>query len=221
MLKLYKNNNREWFNANKAEYLVAQGRFNEIVAELIDGISSFDDTIRGLTPKDCTYRIYRDTRFSKDKVPYKTHMGAYICRGGRKSPYAGYYFHVEPSGAGLLGGNLITSGIYMPQGPVLRSIREDICYNGEAFLETVRLAEPQGFAFSREEMLKRVPLGFPTDSPYAEYLKLKNVYLEKSFDNAYLLEKNLAGRLVAAFETTYPFIEQVNRAVEYAEQEMM
>ena len=88
---LEKNNNREWFNAHKEEYLEVQKIFNDFTLQLIEAVGSWDEDVfnSALQLKDCTYRIYRDTRFSKNKAPYKTHMGAYICRGGKKSPYAG------------------------------------------------------------------------------------------------------------------------------------
>ena len=91
---LSKNNNKNWFDANKDRYLAAKATVEALAGELLSGIRSFDDTVGPLSPKDCTYRIYRDLRFSKDKTPYKTHMGLYINRGGKKSGYSGYYFHV-------------------------------------------------------------------------------------------------------------------------------
>ena len=87
LCRLKENNNREWFNAHKAEYLHVQAVFNDFAAALIKEIEQWDNDISdsALALKDCTYRIYRDIRFSKDKSPYKTHMGAYICKGGKKS----------------------------------------------------------------------------------------------------------------------------------------
>lgn len=96
--ELQANNHREWFMANKDRYATLQARFNGFVDELIYEISRFDETVTGLTAKDCTYRIYRDVRFSADKSPYKTHMGAFICPGGKKSGYSGYYFHIGTGG---------------------------------------------------------------------------------------------------------------------------
>ncbi len=90
--ELQQNNNREWFIANKTRYTTLQARFNAFVNELIGEISQFDDSITGLTAKDCTYRIYRDVRFSADKSPYKIHMGAFICPGGKKSGYSATTF---------------------------------------------------------------------------------------------------------------------------------
>ena len=127
LVGLRSDNSKEWFDAHKAEYKAAKAEFEDFTAQLIDGIAGFDPSVRGLAVKDCTYRIYRDIRFSNDKTPYKTHMGAYICRGGKKSGNAGYYFHVEPAGdGGMIGGHLLTAGLYMPEPEVLRSVREDI-----------------------------------------------------------------------------------------------
>lgn len=98
LAQLSRNNNREWFNANKETYLQVREKFEDFAGQLIGKIAGWDEDIANsnLQVKDCTYRIYRDTRFSKDKVPYKTHMGIFICKGGKKSPNAGYYLHLEP-----------------------------------------------------------------------------------------------------------------------------
>ena len=88
-----RNNNREWFHANKQLYTEAQERFNGFVSRLIDGISTFDSSIIGLKVADCTYRFYRDTRFSHNKDPYKSHLGAYICPRGKKSGFGIYPLH--------------------------------------------------------------------------------------------------------------------------------
>ena len=96
--RLQCNNNREWFNAHKEEFLKHQARFHELVEEVIKEIATFDSDVANLTPKDCTYRIYRDVRFSSDKSPYKCHFGAFITKGGKKSGYSGYYFHISTGG---------------------------------------------------------------------------------------------------------------------------
>ena len=91
------NNNREWFNANKEEYKAVRTDFEDGINKAILRISEFDPTVKHLTVKDTTYRFYRDTRFSSDKSPYKTHLGAYIAAHGKKSLHGGYYIHLEPS----------------------------------------------------------------------------------------------------------------------------
>lgn len=222
---LRKNNNREWFSSHKDEYRCVQAVTEEFTSRLIAGISSFDGSVSELAPKDCTYRIYRDTRFSKDKLPYKTHIGIFICPGGKKSGRSGYYFHIEPSQSGdgtteaaYLGGPLLSVGLYMSEPSILRSVREEICYNGEEFVRNIRKAE--GFHLNSSNALKRIPLGFPADSPYAEYLKLKDIYLEMKLDESFLLSEGLADRAARAFATAYDFNRQLNRAVEYALENM-
>lgn len=210
-----RNNDRDWFQANRGLYDQARAEFDEFVEGLIEGIAGFDPSVRGLTVKDCTYRIYRDTRFSNNKDPYKTHMGAYVCPGGKKSGYAGYYFHVEPvCDDGMIGCNMMTSGIYMPSPDVLRSVRHDIVDNGAEFDRAVRRAK--GFVIDEENKLKRLPTGFAPGSPYDEYLKLKDIYLVKSLSNDYLLQPDLVKRVVHDYSLTYDFMKIVNRAVQYA-----
>ena len=212
------NNNREWFETNKVEYKAALEEFNSFVDELIGGISSFDGSVAGLTARDCTYRIYRDVRFSKNKEPYKTHMGAFVCPGGKNSGNAGYYFHAEPSGDGMIGGNILSAGIYMPDPATLKSIREDIMYNSDEFLAALGKAE--GFGLEEQGRLKRVPLGYPADHPMAEYLKMKNdMSLYRFVGNDFMLAPGLLERTVAEFEKTFDFVRWLNRAVDYAKEE--
>lgn len=208
------NNNKEWFDAHKPEYLTANEDFNKFVEKLIVGIGSFDRSIKDLTVKDCTYRFYRDIRFSANKMPYKTHFGAYICPGGKNSGYAGYYFHIEPKGNGFIGGNLLATGLYNPQPNILKSIREEIYLNGETFEDSVRAAK--SFVLEDDQALKRVPRGYPADFKYAEYLKIKNPSLNKSFDDELLQSDSLLEKTISDFRETLQFNTWLNKAVEYA-----
>ena len=217
---LHDNNNREWFNAHKSEYQLALARFNSFVEELIAGIRTFDDSIGALSVRDCTYRIYRDTRFSADKTPYKTYFSAFIAPHGKSSGYGGYYFHLSPQqGDNLLGGSFLITGVYMPESKVLQSIREEIEYNGAAI--EAAIAASAGFTLSRMNSLKRTPRGFPTGTPYDEMLRLKDLCIERSIDSNYLLADNLTDRTVEAFRSTHRFLTMVNRAIRYAYEEMM
>ena len=100
---LKKNNNRPWFEKNKSVYLTAKEDVEHFTERLIEGFGKKDVDIAPLQIKDCTFRIYRDVRFSKDKRPYKANMGAYLNKGGKKMPTAGYYFHCEPGGCFVAG----------------------------------------------------------------------------------------------------------------------
>lgn len=220
---LRKNNNREWFAANKDRYKEAEGIFNTLAEQLMALVGEFDESTRGLTIRETTYRIYRDTRFSHDKTPYKTHFGVYICPGGKKSGNGGYYFHVEPGSpdsSGMIGSHLLDAGIYMPEPAVLKSVRDEIFDNGEAVLASISRAHAAtGFDLDRSNSLKRTPTGYPTGSKWDEYLKLKDFHLSKFVDDAYILSPDLAQRAAADFRTTYDFMTLMQRAARFAHEQ--
>lgn len=216
--RLHDNNDREWFDAHRTEWLHVKGQFAAFTEQLIEGIGAFDPTVRGLRAQDCTYRIARDTRFSTDKSPYKTYIGAYIAPHGKKSGYAGYYFHIEPCCDSLVWCNLLSAGAVCIEPTLLRSIREEILDNGAEIEAAIKKAK--GFRLCQNNKLKRVPTGFPADSEYAEMLKLKDVYLEKPITEEFLLADDLLERTLAEFRRTQPFIALLNRAIKYAYEEM-
>ena len=214
------NNNREWFNAHKEEYLRLQARYNEFVEELIHEISLFDPSIATLTAKECTYRIYRDTRFSEDKSPYKRHMGAYICPGGKKSGYAGYYFHVSTGGSEYYPyAHMLATGDYCHTPEALRVLREDIMSGEGDFERTLKQADPI-FWLDKEGALKRNPKGFPADTPYSEYIRLKAYCLCYVPDDEFICAPNLAKRVAALFQTTKPFLDYINRGIAFSQNEL-
>lgn len=208
------NNDKVWFDANKDRYMAAKAAVETLAEELISGIRSFDDTIGPLSPKECTYRIYRDLRFSKDKTPYKTHMGIYVNRGGKKSCYSGYYFHV---GAKAYGNIIAIGDIWCPP-DVLKVIREDIQLGGGDFRK-ILLAADSRLMIDDRNALKRVPAPFPSDTPDAPYYKLKAFCLYYAPDDKFLTSMNLASRLVDIYRTTKPFLDYINRAIDFVREE--
>ena len=224
------NNNREWFNANKSHYQELQIQFNTFTEQLIEAISSWDEDIAAsnLTVKDCTYRIYRDTRFSKNKAPYKTHIGVFICKGGKKAPYAGYYFHIEPEYLSpdsfnenhlSIGGCALIAGTYHFENKILRSIRDEISVNGGSFVESIKEAE--GFEFFQSDMLKKVPSEFAfAPEEYHYLLKQKEFALCKYIDKEYLFSPNLVEKISEDFKKTANFIRKINMSVDFALEEM-
>lgn len=213
LTKLKENNNKKWFDAHKSEYKEVQTIFNDFSEKLIYGISEFDPSIKGLQVKDCTYRIYRDLRFSLDKTPYKTHIGVFVAPHGKCSGHSGYYFHIE-QGDDFLSGNMLCTGIYLPQPHVLKSIREEIMLNGQQFVDAVRAAK--GFELDKTDSLKKIPKGFPVDSEFAEYLKLKNFTVSKNIDNKFITSDDLLEKTLHEFKKTYQFNYLLNRAVDFA-----
>lgn len=214
--ELEQNNNKVWFDAHKKDYLEAQAHFNAIAERLIEEISAFDATIGDLTIKDCTYRIYKDMRFSKDKLPYKTHFGAYIVRGGKKSGYSGYYFHIGTgSGEEYPHQSFLAVGNYYTEPKVLKILREDIAFRGGDFDAIIKGLHPS-LSLDQDQKLKKVPAGFSPDSPFAEYLKLKNFCLSGTFDDSNL---NLS-EIIQIFKTAKPFLDYINRAIYFSREEM-
>lgn len=233
LARLGANNNREWFEKHKSEYKEAQAEFNAFVEKLIAEIARFDPEIRpeALGIKDCTYRIYRDTRFSKNKNPYKTHMGGYICCGGKKSPYAGYYFHIEPTAEELgiaspypvqpdfLGGHQLAAGLYCPEPRIVQSLRDEISVNGDSFLHALETA--RGYRLDRYQVLKKVPRGFEnTEERWKELLKHKDFSISTPIDRNFLFAPDLLERTAEKFALAHEFIRIVNLAVRYALEEM-
>ena len=217
--ELHDNNNREWFDAHRAEWKRVKTRFAGFTEQLIDGISAFDPSVRGLRVQDRTYRIARDTRFSPDKTPYKEYIGAYIAPGGKKSGYAGYYFHVEPdTGEGSTYGHMLAVGLYCPEPVVLRSVRDEIFDNGAEVERTIR--EADAFTLCRDNTLRRTPKGYPSGSAYDELLRLRELLLERRLTERELLDDGLLERTLEAFRQTQPFVALLNRAVQFAYEEM-
>ena len=214
LTELNLNNNKDWFDSHKDQYLNALEQFHSFTEQLIDGIASFHKEILHLSVKDCTYRIYRDLRFSPDKTPYKTHMGAYICPEGKTSGYAGYYFHLEPRPKSTSSNHFMASGLWHPAPDVLKSVRDDILYNPQAYLESVRIAE--GWIIDPDESLKRVPRGYPADSPHENLFRLRNHLLGRNMEDKYIYDKNLLKNVLSEFKKTHTFVALLNRSVTYA-----
>jgi uncharacterized protein (TIGR02453 family) len=205
---LQKNNNREWFNANKSLYDEAKQEFEHITELLIHEIASFDKGISGLVPKDCIFRIYRDVRFSADKSPYKTNFGAYLSKGGKKSFFAGYYLHLEPKES------LLAGGIYMPPPNVLKVVRQEIYENIEEFKGII--SEPsfvKHFGGFSGDKLRTAPKGFPKEFPDIDLLKYKNYTVLESLTDAELSKDNILLQLKEGFKVMYSLNKFLNNAI--------
>ncbi|MDO5570345.1 MAG: DUF2461 domain-containing protein [Bacteroidales bacterium] len=193
------NNNRDWFMAHKSEYDVLREVFEFMVQELIEAISVFDETIKGVRAKDCLFRIYRDTRFTNDKTPYKKHFGAWITRNGRKGEYPGYYLHIEP------GNTLLAAGIWNPDPKLLKLIRKEIF----DFIDDLELIINEStfedtFGHVQGSSLKTLPKGFPKDFERPELLMLKDFFVEKDLSDDFF-DENWIEKASSILKTAYPF----------------
>lgn len=210
--KLAKNNNKPWFDANRPAYLDAKTSFEEFVNGLIHAYGKHDPSIAHLTAKECMFRINRDVRFSKDKSPYKTNFGASISSGGKKSPFAGYYVHIEP-GASFVGG-----GMWMPMPEQLARVRQEIDYNYNEFLAIINAPafkkQYQTLYRGEDISLTRVPKGYDADNPAADYLRLKSYIAMRPLTDDEVASGDLEKICSNAFKALKPLIDFINRTVE-------
>ncbi|HYD21427.1 MAG TPA: DUF2461 domain-containing protein [Flavipsychrobacter sp.] len=212
LTQLKKNNNKPWFDAHRAQYEAARIDFSNFIQLVIDAVQKWDTTITGLSSRDCLFRINRDIRFSKDKTPYKAHFGASIKRGGRKGPFAGYYFHLEP-GQSFVGG-----GLWMPEAPVLKNMRQEIDYNWNEFQDILQQKEFKkiyGDIYKGADVsLSTMPKGYEKDNPAAAYLRLKSFIAEVRLSGEELTKATLHKKTVVAFQAFQPLLNFINRTIE-------
>lgn len=203
---LESNNNREWFAENKAWYERAKADFEILVAQVIAQIADFDKTIGQPAPKRCIFRIYRDTRFSQDKSPYKTHFGA-VFRSQGLDKSSGYYLHVSPQES------FLSCGHYMLLSDQLKKVRRGIYDDYDtlrAILDQPAFKKEIGDLYRDDDALKRVPNGFDKEHPAAEYLKLKHFYVLKNVSEHELLDKDFARHAGLIYRQMQPLSEFLN-----------
>jgi len=207
--ELKKNNNRDWFQENKAKYQQAFDHFLDIAQFIIDELGKSDKEISLLQPKDCVFRIYRDVRFSHDKTPYKTHFGAYFAPGGKGSPNPGYYLHLSPGGESFMGG-----GLYRPTGEMMAKVRQEIDYNSGELKKIVSKKQFSNiFGEIQGDSLVRPPKGYSADHPQIELLKLKDYLVLSNLKDSEVKEKNFTKEVVKRFRIMQPFIEYLSVAI--------
>jgi uncharacterized protein (TIGR02453 family) len=208
---LQKNNNKPWFEAHRKQYEDAKSDFASFIQTVIDKYGKKDESIAHLKAKDCMFRINRDVRFSKDKSPYKNNMGAYINGDGKKAITGGYYFHCQP------GWCFVGGGLWMPMPPELSKIRQEIDYNFDEFKKIISSKKFKSvykdLSRDAEYVLTRVPKGYEPTNPAAEYLKMKSFVATVSLKDADITSKDLAKKVLIAFETLQPLIGFLNKSI--------
>jgi len=208
---LRKNNNKHWFEKNKSVYLAAKEDVEHFTERLIEGFGKSDADIAPLQIKDCTFRIYRDVRFSKDKRPYKANMGAYLNKGGKKMPTAGYYFHCEP------GSSFIAGGMWMPMAPELNKVRQEIDYN---FTEWTKILGSRTFArffpagLDQGDILSRPPKGYEAANPAIDFLKLKSFVVRRPMTDEQMVSRPLLKEVTTTFDAMRDYVHFLNRSIE-------
>lgn len=208
---LSKNNNKTWFETHRDNYDLLKSEFLEVVEDIIKGISDFDKAFSILEAKNCTFRINRDVRFSKDKKPYKNNIAAYFNKDGKKGIGSGYYLHIQP------GASFAAAGIWMPEPAVLANIRQEIDYNLADWKKIIgnknfRSAFPEGL--ERKNLLLRVPKGYDPSNPAIDYLRMKSFIVTSSLKDENLLDKGFAKQVVRIFRSAKPIVDFLNKAID-------
>ena len=206
---LKRNNDREWFRARKHEYEQhVRGPMLALLEQLGPDLRSFAPELV-CDPKVSLYRIYRDTRFSDDKSPLKTHVAAHFpLRGFPRGTGAGLYFGIAPQWVWIGG------GIYMPSSTDLRAIRAHIADTHPQLHRLVlRPAFTRLMGGVTGAQLTRVPVGYAKDHPAAEYLRYKQFLASRERDAAFATSPRFYRELVATFRATAPLVQFLNTAL--------
>jgi uncharacterized protein (TIGR02453 family) len=202
---LKQHNNKSWFEENRAGYELAQERFESFVDQLIRTYAGIED-FGGITAKDCVMRIYRDTRFSKDKSPYKTNMGATLAPGGKKSTRLGYHLHIQPNNETLIAG-----GLYMPSPEQLARFRMAIDQDAAPLKAILKDKEFKKYFGTLEgEKVKTVPQGYSDEHPEIELLRFKQVVVVHRLADETVLSPKFGKHTIKVFTAMKPFLDYLN-----------
>jgi uncharacterized protein (TIGR02453 family) len=208
---LKKNNNKAWFDEHRENYNAAKYNFEEFVVLLLQKMIEFDEDMKELIPKNCTFRINRDVRFSKNKTPYKINLSASFNRGGKKSMYGGYYFHLQPGNNNFVGG-----GLWRPEPADLKKLRQEIDYCFPEFKKIIGAPAFKkhygGLEKDENQMLVNIPKGYDKENPAADYLRMKSFIATKNLSDDDVLSPKLVNEVIQSFKALMPLVKFINRA---------
>ena len=205
------NNNRDWFLDNKKRYEVFKKDYQQLVADFLDAMKPLDPSLEMLEVKNCTFRINRDIRFSKDKSPYKDHIGVWLSSGSKGLNRSGYYVHIARNAS------FIAGGFYCPEAEDLKKVRKEIAYFHEDLEEILNnknfKKEFTDFDRNEKNLLKNPPRGYEKDHPAIEFLKLKSFETSQKFDVEEVTKEDFVAKMSKKLILLKPLNDFINRAV--------
>ncbi|MBC5837279.1 DUF2461 domain-containing protein [Flavobacterium muglaense] len=205
------NNNREWFQENKKRYDAFKKDYHQLVTSFLDAMKPLDPALEMLEVKKCTFRINRDIRFSKDKSPYKSHLGIWLSSGSKGYNRSGYYVHLEK------GASFVAGGFYAPEADDLKKVRKEIAFFHEDLEEILNEKQFKkvfgGFDRNEKSTLKNPPRGYDKEHPAIELLKLKSFEALQRIDISEALDKDFVSNTVKKLILLKPLNEFINRAL--------
>lgn len=209
------NNNRDWFQDNKKRYEVFKKDYHQLVSDFLDAMKPLDPSLELLQVKDCTFRINRDIRFSKDKSPYKAHLGVWLSSGAKGANRSGYYVHIEK------GASFIAGGFYSPDSEELKKVRKEIAFFYDDLQEILKeknfKKEFGSLDINENNSLKSMPRGYEKDHPAIEFLKLKSFTTTQKYDISEVTKKDFVAKMSQKLIALKPLNEFINRALETEE----
>lgn len=209
---LIANNNTEWMHANKKRYDEYKKEYHNFIASLLAELKPLDKSLEPLEVKNCTFRINRDIRFSKDKSPYKTNMGAWFSQNRNRKNSPGYYIHFEK------GKSFIAGGVWCPEPNELKQIRREIAFYHEDLEKIVNnpTFKKEFKELSREEnnVLKKAPKDFDPNHPAIEFLKLKSYTASHKIDDSLFTDPDFSKKIAQQLITLKPLNDFLSRALE-------
>ncbi len=205
------NNDRQWYHAHKEEFLAAKTAFEGLVQELIYRIGKTDSSILNQNPRDLTFKLVRDTRFSHDKSPYNPAFRAHISSKGKLPIPVGYYIMIKPGGQSFLGGGLFTDMFK----DATAMIRDHILTHPGQWEQVIQSPDFKETFTVQGMALKNVPRGYDREHPMADYLKFKSWYLEYPVSDPVVEDTEQFLELaVDIFLKMKPFNDYLNQALE-------
>ena len=208
--QLSANNNREWYHEHKKENKIATQEFEDLIGNLICGIGEFDPSVAHNVPKDLTFKLVRDTRFSHDKSPYNPAFRAHISSMGKLPVPVGYYIMIKPDGGTFLGGGLFADMF----SNATAMVRDYINEHPTQWSDVINNPNFKKYFTVKGSALKNVPAGYDKDHPQAEYIKFKSWYLEYPVsDGEVLNDAEFLKKAIEIFKAMKPFNDLLNVAL--------
>lgn len=214
MKRLRANNNRPWFNEHKEEWKEIDASADRLTEILLARLSEFEPDCLRLNVSSCRYRIYRDTRFSPDKTPYKDHIGIFINPpGGKKSLRGGYYLHLEP------GNCIVAAGVWCPDSKLLKMIRQSVYDEVEEYLEIIDNPDfRESYQTIGEDLLKTYPKDFPKDWEHINLLRPRSYTALGAIKSSPADQEKFIDEVVEMMRRAKPYNDFLNYTVDEYEQ---
>jgi uncharacterized protein (TIGR02453 family) len=209
---LAQNNHREWFESHRGDYDLARKQVLQFAADIHAELLGFDSALSVCNPAKSVFRIYRDTRFSNDKTPYKTNMGFWFSVAPKGRVGAGYYVHLQADAS------FIAAGIYMPPADELQAVRQEIYFNGDDFQALLdKKAFVKTFGALEDHRLKTSPKGYPKEHPNIDLLRQKSWVVSKTISAKAFASPAIAKSIAADLGIAAPLVHFLNEAINLAE----